>query len=354
MQLVGKQRSELREMTIGVRDFAFTAALVCLLAVPGNVAVSAATTDAASSTSLSPASTSLSTLENRLFQLTYQTEDDQARLNRLEKFVFGSSQSGSVQERLSHLQSTLGSGSGDWQNRGKTYPTFDYGNYPRVSQLEQNMLGTTYVQDALPDRLARLEQKAFGKPFTSADLSARVDRLDQYAQRNDIFHDGSGPYSNSVLAAPVAGSPTWERPTWGAPYGQSAPATYGSTYGAPTYGAMWQRPSTYGSSGAALPYQSAWGGQAYGSIGNQYEYRPTWDAPQYGSMSGPPLAGQSVPQYYSPNGASSATDTAVAQQYPANSTSSTSNQPAAPHHSWLHRLGQVLETGAMTAARTGL
>ena len=231
----------------------------------------------------SSVSDALAKLEKRLFEFTYASEDEDARLTRLENFVFGSKQTGSVSDRLSHLQAAIvsqptadnagstnttqapGSASavgtntasdtstagGDNTNStsstntsSETYPTFDYANYPRVTELEQQLLGTTYPHDALPDRLSRLETKAFGKPAASKDLAQRVDSLDRYAQRHDIFHERS----TQPVASGAWGAPSAPGVTPPASWGQSA-STAGSYGGVSPPG--WNTPGGWNGAGTA-------------------------------------------------------------------------------------------------------
>jgi hypothetical protein len=83
------------------------------------------------------------------------------------------------------------------------YSAADYGNYPRVTELEQQFLGTTYVKDPLPVRIARLETKKFGKTTPDDDLCDRIDRLDKLAPKqssrlaNNDQDDSSQSANNS-------------------------------------------------------------------------------------------------------------------------------------------------------------
>ena len=49
----------------------------------------------------------ISKLELRLFDFTYQQDSEDARLKRLENFVFGSAQTGSDSERLAKLEKSV-------------------------------------------------------------------------------------------------------------------------------------------------------------------------------------------------------------------------------------------------------
>jgi hypothetical protein len=66
-------------------------------------------------------------------------------------------------------------------NNGNPYSDADYGSYPRVTELEQQFLGTTYVKDPLPERVTRLETKEFNKTWPDDALCDRIDRLDKRA-----------------------------------------------------------------------------------------------------------------------------------------------------------------------------
>ena len=57
----------------------------------------------------------------------------------------------------------------------------DLANYPRVTNLEQKLLGRAYETEPVGQRLTRLEEKAFGAQTTIQDLSERTDRLEEYA-----------------------------------------------------------------------------------------------------------------------------------------------------------------------------
>jgi hypothetical protein len=95
-------------------------------------------------------------------------------------------------------------------------------DYPRITQLEQQMFSKTYVNEPVKQRLERLEQKAFGAVASTDDLEARTDALASYAQ----FFTNSGstarpqpqPASNPLQdSAPIRSvqvvAPSQQRPT---------------------------------------------------------------------------------------------------------------------------------------------
>jgi hypothetical protein len=57
------------------------------------------------------------------------------------------------------------------------------GRYPRVTALEQAILGEVFEQEELAPRLARMEVKAFGKPSAADALGDRTDALEDYAEK---------------------------------------------------------------------------------------------------------------------------------------------------------------------------
>ena len=177
----------------------------------------------------------LSQLEDRFFEREYDTDSPADRLNRLDEFIYGADQSGSTTDRLNHILSTIPDETADSSkavtNQNADLPAsssnnttdrsdqtssstnnsseeanepssgnpFDYSSYPRVTTLEQELLGRTYASDSLPQRLARMETKAFGSPSSSTDLGQRTDLLDDYAQRHDLYGEHN-PSANPATA----------------------------------------------------------------------------------------------------------------------------------------------------------
>lgn len=195
-----------------------------------------------SSSSLSPAQTNsdLSSLEKRLFDEIDSSETVEQRLDRLERFVFGSVRTGSPADRLNRLMMDMPNTSTatDAESNSGTQPTANTapgaqsnapqnaqtnestsqttpamsapapqqggggnGDYPTVTALEKAILGHPEENLPLPTRLSKLEQKAFGKATNSNDLAARVDRLKNYEREHNL--DGEQYLSRS---APVFAS----------------------------------------------------------------------------------------------------------------------------------------------------
>lgn len=175
----------------------------------------------------------LSQLEVKFFKHTYAKDDDTARLERLEKMIFGEVRQGGDSDRLKNLADTVpnlssysaddasgqsgstssysasssaassaassqssgsqssgsqSSGSGQTgRRRNDLQPAAqaDAANkvlageskYPSITALEQHLFNKDYSAEAVGDRLNRLETKVFGRPSKFTDLSDRVDAL---------------------------------------------------------------------------------------------------------------------------------------------------------------------------------
>jgi hypothetical protein len=157
--------------------------------------------------------TELNKLETKLFQHTYAKDTPDTRIDRLEKLIFGESQKGSVNERVSALVKAVpnldspppvtaseNSTAANQDDNAKesanqekpkhkkskseniaaddaANDSVSVGNYPAVTAMETKLLGKDHAQEPIQDRLARLEKKVLGSVSTSDDLSERVDKL---------------------------------------------------------------------------------------------------------------------------------------------------------------------------------
>lgn len=144
--------------------------------------------------------------EHKYFERNFETESDDQRLNRLENFIFGATNSGDAAHRTAQIIAAVGlpaelkpttsspepatsrptpafsPGSYAGSNQaGSNQPDQSPGHYPRVTALETAILGQSYPTEAIANRLNRMELKAFGAQSQNTDLSARTDALDQYA-----------------------------------------------------------------------------------------------------------------------------------------------------------------------------
>src|SRR5207248_6351592 len=78
-------------------------------------------------------------------------------------------------------------------------------SYPRVSSLAKIILGQSFPDKPLRDRLAKMEAQAFGSPSTSDDLSARTDALEHYSEKK-LHKKPLGAEQNKAVAGGSGGS----------------------------------------------------------------------------------------------------------------------------------------------------
>ncbi len=189
-------------------------------------------------------SNDLSSLEVRLFEHDYQSDDIDNRLTRLEKMVFGEAKTGSEQHRLTDLLTAMptpapeiasdaASGVSSAQpatpsnqfaaapDDGASEQVVDGSQYPHVTALEHELLNRTYVDQPVTKRLDQLELKAFGKTSTSNDLSFRVDKLEQYVDTHlHVRPFGTNPEMEVADLAPIYDTND------GRAQGRATPASY--------------------------------------------------------------------------------------------------------------------------------
>lgn len=134
----------------------------------------------------------ISKMEQSLFGIEYAQQSDDARLQRIEKAVYGTTSSSPVEQRVQKLTQDMSADmlgqeikpqkdtfAQDSDSIKENVPKADSSvNYPIVNNLEQKVLGKEYKNVDINQRLANLEQRVFKKTY-SDDLNTRVDRLRQ-------------------------------------------------------------------------------------------------------------------------------------------------------------------------------
>lgn len=138
-------------------------------------------------------------MEKKIFAHPYNSEILPHRVARLERFVYGSESSDPLQLRINRLISHTTASPAQKSapmpvssaNRGYVADVSDstfqnsQAKYPRVTDLEQQLLDRTFATDGVLTRVERLEAKVFGRVWTQqTDLALRVDRLGEYAYMN--------------------------------------------------------------------------------------------------------------------------------------------------------------------------
>ena len=140
----------------------------------------------------------LSQIENTVFGEEYKKETELHRVERLEKYLYGTSKQGNINERLKTIQNDIGYSVPVVKKNKNTQPTVadeiknninpeienqipsikedSTVDYPIVDAMEQEVLKTTYKGENIYKRLDRLEEKVFNKK-SKGSLNDRVDRL---------------------------------------------------------------------------------------------------------------------------------------------------------------------------------
>lgn len=150
-------------------------------------------------------SSSITRMEKSLFGVDYSNQPDEARLDRLEKTVYGAASKSPTSQRLGKLSNDLSADLLGQEIKPKTdtfeeeekspqeaIPKADSNvRYPIVDKLESEVFSKQFKTIDITQRLANLEQKVFKKAYND-DLNARVERLKVAVmpkQRADNFVD---------------------------------------------------------------------------------------------------------------------------------------------------------------------
>ncbi len=138
--------------------------------------------------------------EKLYFQHDFTRETVEQRLARMEKFVFGQTYTGTIDQRVARIARVSKTAKASVPDEDESpaprasspAPSVpsppanqddgSSGDYPHVTYLEREILGQSFEGQSLTARLERLETKAFGHVSRIQDLSSRTDLLEQYAE----------------------------------------------------------------------------------------------------------------------------------------------------------------------------
>lgn len=132
----------------------------------------------------------LTKMENSLFGIDYSSQNDDARLKRIEEVVYGKASSRPVSQRIDNLSKDLSADligqeikpkrdtfAEDEDSPKEKIPKADSTvNYPIVNDLEKRVFKKEFKATEINQRLANLEKNVFKKTYND-DLSSRVERL---------------------------------------------------------------------------------------------------------------------------------------------------------------------------------
>lgn len=171
-------------------------------------------------------SPSLTRMEKSLFGVDYSTQDDNARLKRIEEVVYGSptTSPSSVPQRVNKLTKDLAADlmgqeikpkkdtfAEDEEGYKEAIPKADSSvNYPVVDGLERKVFNKDFKTTDINQRLASLEKNVFKKTYND-DLNSRVDRLKMAIQPEKVAQ--SYDYDDSDDSAESGGASSLSDPT---------------------------------------------------------------------------------------------------------------------------------------------
>jgi len=239
--------------------------LLVLLASLGLPALAAGELDAS-------ARHELQLMENKFFEHTFDAETDESRVERLEKLVFGEAKTGDDAQRLAGLASVTNIAASEAKPAPAQAPAKaparpataaqppatqsqydedapDQSDYPRITALENEILGKAYAGQPVPERLSRLETKAFGKVSASTDLSDRTDALQAYAEKKLHIKVPDATQDDNQIAQAPSGAPQAQASKGSkllSFVGNSLLGGFGGPAGPSTYGATGYSPGLVG------------------------------------------------------------------------------------------------------------
>ncbi|MCR4880942.1 MAG: hypothetical protein K6A44_03205 [bacterium] len=130
----------------------------------------------------------VSALENKLFGVTYEGQNIDNRIDRIEKQIYDNVYAGTPEVRLSKIdkiypqsdfERTTNNNQSYYNNQEyyEEIPEADYNNYPIVSKIERTIYQKDYSGEDIYKRLSRLENELYGSEKSNLTLQERVENL---------------------------------------------------------------------------------------------------------------------------------------------------------------------------------
>lgn len=167
------------------------------------------------------ANSNITEVETSVFGYDYKNESDLKRIERLERYLYGTKKNGDIDKRLNDIKTDIGFTSKNKQKNKlptssdkklsenlnqslnnelmglKENSTVDY---PIVDSMEKEVFKTTYKNEDIYKRLDRLEEKVFNSKST-ASLNERVNKLASAISpmKNTVNNMNNYSYSSDEL-----------------------------------------------------------------------------------------------------------------------------------------------------------
>ena len=169
----------------------------------------------------------ITSIETTMFGYDFNSETEAARLDRIEKHLYGEKKKGNIQTRLKDIQDDTGFtvAKKQLQKNVENKITQDLKEdstveYPMVDKLEEEVFKTTYKNENIYKRLDRLETQIFNQTNNDS-LNNRVDKLasvinpkkqikrqEEYTTNNDLNNyyrnNGLEPVNNDSVPFQLA------------------------------------------------------------------------------------------------------------------------------------------------------
>lgn len=190
-------------------------------------------------------SQSLSKIESSLFGFEYVNENDNVRVSRIEKELYGKENSGDISNRIAKINQDFGTeflgqeippcedtfalDEFEAETLSSQDPNIDY---PVINELEQSVFNEQYKNLGVKDRLAKLENKVFSKNYPTDDLSTRVDRLRDKIRPQALEQPSIADNGDFYTGGYYPPMPDYDGLTIG---GNGYNAFYNDTYSQPSY-----------------------------------------------------------------------------------------------------------------------
>lgn len=160
----------------------------------------------------------LDKIEKSLYGFTYSDDSDSARLNRIEKQVYGQKSSGTEKSRIARLKKDLNVDlmGQEIEPREDTFMTDDdyivyekepeeasKMDYPVIDELEKQVFKKEFKNENIKTRLSKLEKETFKKTYDKDDLSTRVDRLKAELRPQSFMASGMQQQENEFYTSPA-------------------------------------------------------------------------------------------------------------------------------------------------------
>lgn len=125
-------------------------------------------------------------MENTMFGMTYENENDKSRIERLEKNIYGEIKQGNINTRINNLSKDLHTDILEEETKPSLYTEFENTeeeiadssvDYPLINDFEKKIFKKEFKNQDLKQRLLQLEQNVFNTTFPQDDLHTRTNRL---------------------------------------------------------------------------------------------------------------------------------------------------------------------------------